>query len=98
MKNFVSQQILLDYLSSIDAVQKHVDDLRTLYRQIENDYKDIEAAEAANDYVARQDAVARLEDHRRHLPGPFYLLTEDAIRYYNQYGGNPRRKIVQSIL
>ena len=32
MKNFVSQQILQDYLLSIDAVQKHVDDLRALYQ------------------------------------------------------------------
>ena len=92
--NFASQQILQGNISSINAVKKHVDDLRALYQQIENDYKDIEAAEAANDYVAHKAAIAQLEDHRRHLRSPFYLLAENAIRYYNQYGGKPQRKIV----
>ena len=92
--NIVSQQILQDYLSSIDAVQKHVDDLRALYQQSENDYKDIEVGQEENDHVAHKAAVARLEDRRRHLPGSFYLLAEEAIRYYNALGGNPRRQIV----
>ena len=65
MKNIASQEIQQDYLVSIDAVQKHVDDLRALYQQIENDYKNIEAAEAASDQIAYSNAISNLEIHRQ---------------------------------
>ena len=86
--NIVSQQILQDYLSSIDAVQKHVDDLRTLYQQIENDYQDIEDAEAANDQIAYSNAISNLEIHRQQLIGKFWELGVDAIVYYKSLSGN----------
>lgn len=88
MKNFASLQILQGYLSSIDAVQKHVDDLRTLYQQIENDYQDIEDAEAANDQIAYSNAISNLEIHRQQLIGKFWELGVDAIVYYKSLSGN----------
>ena len=88
MKNFVSQQILQGYLLSIYAVQKHIDGLRTLYQQIENDYKDIEAAEAANDQIAYSNAISNLEIHRQQLIGKFWELGVDAIVYYKSLSGN----------
>ena len=88
MKNFASLQILQGYLSSIDAVQKHVDDLRTLYQQIENDYQDIEDAEAANDQIAYSNAISNLKIHRQQLIGKFWELGVDAIVYYKSLSGN----------
>lgn len=94
MNNFFSQKLLEGYLSSIDAVQKHVDDLRALYQQIENDYKDIETAEAANDQIAYSNAKSNLEKHRQQLIGKLWELGVEAIDYYNALGGNPQRQIV----
>jgi DNA repair ATPase RecN len=94
MKNIASQEIQQDYLVSIDAVQKHVDDLRALYQQIENDYKDIEAAEAASDQIAYSNAKSNLEKHRQQLIGKLWELGVEAIGYYNALGGNPQRQIV----
>lgn len=86
--NQVTQELLERYALSIDTLQKHVDEIRTLYLQIKKDYTDIEAAETAHNQMAHNDAVARLKLHRQQFSGPFYVLGSDAIGYYNAFGGN----------
>lgn len=91
--NQVTLEILEGYALSIDTLQKHVDKIRAICLQIKKDYMDIEAAETAHNQMAHDDAVARLKLHRQQLPGPFYELGEDAIGYYNVFGGEPRREV-----
>lgn len=90
----VTQDLLKKYDSSIDAVQKHVDDLKGMSQQIKKNYADIDAALAANDMIAYSEAITCLNMHRQQLTGIFFELGTDAIGYHNGLGGEPQRQVV----